>query len=201
MSNEFFVLASNAGNYPIYSFSIVSAVKTISAYSESKNDEIENLANLPAGWDFGSGDVISESVIEKAKRVHSIANLLQLKTEVLPQSSGGVVLNFYKSSSSLDFVEVIINADLSIDYAWERGKGVDYSVVDEAENITLSGLQSKLESLSSSEWNSSEQLISENTRLSNRGLVVIASQITTAGYPFSKRSVRSEKVDRYASTY
>ncbi len=199
MRNKSLMSDSSSGSYLVYGFSLVSANKTVLSDLNKKNKEIEDLAKLPAGWDFGAGDLITESVIARAKQVHSIANLLQLKTEVLPQTSGGITLNFYKSSDSEEFLEVTINADLSIDYVWEEGKGIEYKILDEKEKVTLTNLQSKLSSLSSPQWNSSEPSTLENIRLSSVGSVVIVSPITTAGYPFSRRSVQSEKADQYAS--
>lgn len=190
MKAETFVSDSKPSSFHIYAFSLANAEMTGSNISKAKISEIESLADLPEGWDFGMGRTIIRPVIEKAKQAYSIANLLQLNAEILPQTAGGIILNFYKSSSSEYFLEVTVNADLSIDYVMEKGKGINYEVIDEEENVTLSNLQAKLSTLSSSPWNSPEHSISRNIHQSNRGSVVIVSPIITVEYPSFERTVR-----------
>lgn len=151
--------------------------------------ELDELALLPKGWDFGTGEAVSKVVINKSKQICSIARLLQHTIEVLPNSNGGIVLNLFKSSESDVFLEVTVNPDLTIDYVLEKGKGINYDILDEGQDVKLLKIQTILSKNLSLGCNWSEPLTLESSRWQSNVLAATVSPITMAGYQYSSLNV------------
>lgn len=149
---------------------------------------IKNLAKIPHGWDFGFGYPPSEIVINKALQIYSIGKLLSFKVEVKPEPEGGIVLTFYKED---EFLDVIINNNLSLDMVHEKGFGVNFQTLLEQENVDLNNISNKLKQVKKSiECTSSEHYTLENIVLQKDDSEVIVSRNMVTVSLYSMQNVQ-----------
>lgn len=94
------------------------------------NQSIQDLHVLPAGWDYGKGEKISNEVLEIVDDLNYQAELMYLDIEALPNTDGGVTVNLSRPTTDLFFV-VTISPDCSLCYCIEKGKGFEYEVLQE----------------------------------------------------------------------
>jgi hypothetical protein len=158
---------------------------------------IKNLAKIPNGWDFGSGYPPSEFVISKALQVYSLGKILSFKVEVKPETEGGIILTLYKKD---EFLDVIINNNLSLDIVHEKGIGIEFQTLSEQENVDLSIISNKLKQIKKSiECTSSEHYTLENIVLQKDDSEVIVSKNTVKVSPYSMKNAQLEYRVVYAS--
>lgn len=158
---------------------------------------IRNLTKIPHGWDFGSGYPPSEFVISKALQVYSLGKLLSFKIEVKPETEGGIILTLYKKD---EFLDVIINSNLSLDMVHEKGIGIEFETLSEQENVDLIIISNKLKQIKKSiECTSSEHYTLENIVLQKDDSEVIVSKNTVKVSLYSMQNVQSEYRVVYAS--
>ncbi len=111
----------------------ISASPQISAIKQRINE----LQNLPQGWDFGQGDVISNTVARRCLRICEYGVFLGLKANVRPSTDGSLILCLFYDDN---FLYITIREDGLFDTTYEKGIGSDYDILDNQDDISLTTL-------------------------------------------------------------
>ena len=104
--------------------------------SSNIEQEIEELGKLPDGWHYGIGCASKRDVMDFALSIANICKSKNVCIEVNPEIKGGIHLTICKKGDDY-FVCVTIDENLTIDYVIEKGKGSNYNILDEGENINV----------------------------------------------------------------
>ncbi len=102
--------------------------------------EIFELGVLPKGWDSGSGEPISLSMIYRALHVYNNLKMAGLDYEAMPFSNGTMKLTF----GLQDHFLIIHVLNTSYNYVYEKGEGFDYEEISGHENVSLTELKAIL---------------------------------------------------------
>ena len=159
-------------------------------------EQINELGNLEAGWDCGRGSAISKDVIAGAIKIANLILAYDLKSEVHPNSNGGINIGLYSDDI---FLDIIINPDLSISLVKEAGIGFDYTTIFEEENVSEDELISQTKILAfenSFQCFSFEQYTFGDTTHTNDDLAETPSVTTREESPFSIKTVPSAKTNK-----
>ncbi len=174
----------NINSYTNFTFS----PSNIHSQDDLTKTSIKNLAKIPVGWDYGSGYPPSKFVISKALQVYSLGKILSFQVEVKPETEGGIILTLYKKD---EFLDVIINNDLSFDMVHEKGIGTEFKTLLEQENVDLSNISNKLKQIKKSiECTSLEHYTLENIVLKRDDSEVIVSKNTVKVSLYSMQNVQ-----------
>ena len=107
------------------------------------NQVLEKLKDLPNGWDFGYGIGTLQNVADKVTDIYNNIVELNIQFELIPSTDGGISLIILKENGD-DFINLSINIDLTIDLTHEKGKGFQYEILDEKENVDYPYIISKI---------------------------------------------------------
>ncbi|WP_439555138.1 hypothetical protein [Dyadobacter sp.] len=146
--------------------------------------QIKALIDLPQGWDFGSGDVISSEVIRKAIEVYKLTLPYSLMCTIHPTSEGGITLVL---STKDKFLDVTIEKNLGISLTKEQGIGFDYHIIYSDRPVSYHELIQEIQTISIEnciECISSEPFTLRNTIRESEDFKVIASNHTETEYQF-----------------
>ncbi len=159
--------------------------------------EIDSLSKLPYGWDFGSGETIGLLVVDKALEVYEQTNLMGFKIQSFPRSDGGITLSYALKDN---FLDVIINPNLTLDLVQEKGIGANYEIVSEEDNVSITDLKKVLHLILSSECPSFELYQSGNTTKTKKDSKAIVSRLWEMEYQFSMPIALESNQDLFATT-
>lgn len=97
---------------------------------------------IAAFRDFNNApfDKISERVIYKAIQINKVSVYLNFSCEPHPTDNGGMYLVFFFKNGN-HFLNIEIEPDLKLNYSYEIGKGTEYVIMDEAENVSKKELR------------------------------------------------------------
>lgn len=126
-----------------------------SSYLNKIKLQIEDLQKLGAGWDFGEGEAISDEVGAASIEIAEMGLTLGLKAGVRPLTEGGIVVTLFYSDH---FLFTTVKPDGNFDVSYEKGIGVNYDVLDNKENLTLTAVRKYI-----IQWVSSERYTFLNT--------------------------------------
>jgi hypothetical protein len=146
--------------------------------SAGAEDAINSFADLPAGWDYGSGGPIPRSTREIALLWNKVLNSFGFSdTEAFPGGDGEIAIS---GNFGPHHLEVIVESDHTISVAYDfQRKQVFYRLrksTSEALNIVLE--------LKEQIWSASTSFTLENTVQRTGGGPEQLSKITRAHYPF-----------------
>ena len=184
-------------------FSVDSLSPSFKSFPETKatNSILKEIAELrytPAGWDYGMGVAIEETVVQKALQVYESTCWMGFNVKVFPRSDGGITLSYSKVDS---FLDVIINPDTTLNLVQEKGIGEDYKIICEKENANLDCVRTLLNLILSEECPSSE-LYTEGSIIQTRnGSKVIVLHHFREEYPFSMPIAPYSNQEPYVNTY
>lgn len=165
-----------------------------SDYESEIVQKIKSFGQLAEGWHFGEGLPASEAVISATINLfiylqQNLMNEANLVVNALPEVNGGVILSF---GSGEDFIELLINSDLTVDLIQEKGIGTDYEIINEEEGIDIKNTALILSYLKKI-CNSSELYMSNSMMSIKSDLLLTASKIMAQESPFSKRPAQEPK--------
>jgi len=156
---------------------------------DTVEEAIQSLAQLPVGWDYGSGYPASKEVVRKALEVYSLATLAGVSVEPTPQTNGGIRLTLmlsvkHEKPENQEFLDITINPDLTLDMCHERGFGANFDTITEKENVDKAFIVQKINNiLNNREWNLSEPFTLENSVRQKGGSKVTVSSPSVWGFP------------------
>ena len=86
------------------------------------------------GWHQGLGSNVKQEVMTVLKEVYKHCNYFQgLKCDVIPLYEGDVLVNL--SNGTANFVDLVINPNLTLETRVEQGMGANYDVLEESQNV------------------------------------------------------------------
>lgn len=134
----------------------VNLYKSINKALQSKDDitpKLIKFGNYKEGWHFGEGSIINRPVINKAIQLYNIASDYNLTYTTHALLDGGISITAYKNDN---FLEILINRDLSFDLIYEIGIGIKYKTVFEKYEADFVDLKSQLNRINSSNHSSNK---------------------------------------------
>ena len=167
---------------------------------------IQSLAQLPIGWDYGSGHPASKEAVRKALEVYSLATLLGAVVEPTPQTNGGIRLTLtlsvqHEKPENQEFLDITINPDLTFDMCYERGFGANFNTITEKENVDKAFIALTINNiLQNREWNSLEPSTLENSVPQKVGFKATASNRSVRGFPSFPRPAPFKNLVAFAHT-
>jgi hypothetical protein len=104
------------------------------------NTELElfEFGKLPIGWDYGQGVPAAHNVILAIVNIYKLIRIRFGQTygfSSIPLIDGGIQLTLDKDDN---FVDIIVNPDLSLDFKQEKGYGSNFSIITSQEKAQLS---------------------------------------------------------------
>lgn len=106
--------------------------------------EIELLANLEEGWDYGEGLPPSAGTINQAIKIYRIGKAYSLAVEIVPIGDGEIIISFSRGDT---FVDILIAADGTYRLSVEIGIGAEYEIKENINNASIDTIEDKLKEL------------------------------------------------------
>jgi len=155
---------------------------------------IKKFSRLKPGWDFGSGEPISEYVIKRALKVFAILNSPLLDHEVTPYSDDTILISF---SNNENFIDVLISKS-KLSFKHEKGLGNNFDVIEEHDNLSLEKIKVKVEQILT-KCISFGPFILTSIVEENKGLKTV-SPIFTGEFQSLKNNAQSQNLEMFAIT-
>ena len=95
---------------------------------------LNELANLPMGWEYGDGVPTLPYVYAIAQSLYSQLAFLRLQADAFPCTDGSLYMVFYADTKS---VEIRIEVDGTLGLSLEEGQGPDFQEVLPIESASL----------------------------------------------------------------
>lgn len=105
----------------------------------TSNSVLDSYLVMNRNWDFEDAQPIKANTVAYAKTIWSIGETYGFRIEHRPMTSGGIGLLFFLDNADV-FLDVFINPNNTLDIIQEKGKGIHYSVMKEAENVSLQAI-------------------------------------------------------------
>lgn len=130
--------------------------------------KLRAFATLPVGWSFGAGLPVATTAIAVAERVISLAESLELRTDVFANLDGGCAVALYRDD---DKFEVNVSADgRRFGVSAERGIGFPFDVlIEPLEDLPVAELSTRLMAIIDHPWKSFEYSISGSSTAMSAG--------------------------------
>jgi hypothetical protein len=169
------------------------SIYTISTETLDKTElELYEFGKLPNGWDYGQGVPADHKVILLTVNIYKFIRWRFGETygfSSTPLIDGGIQLTLDKDD---DFVDIIVNTNLSLDFKQEKGFGSNFSIITSQKKAQLSDILNIL-------WLLSGSYTSKNT-VSPKSDSTPFSGPTTVVYQSSTSRVPSKKAILFATT-
>ena len=110
-------------------------------------EELESYKNIPDKWYNGEeGDKIDHDIIAKGIEYYKIAKNLEISCEPCMMFDGGISLTFFMEDYD-HFLDIILNnnENKTIDMRYEIGKGSNYTISKEKEEISETDIVTELQ--------------------------------------------------------
>lgn len=161
--------------------------------------KLDDLANLPKGWEFGRGVPVRPEVIRTAQEIYGHFNAkFHLEADAFPWANGSLSLAFYAGNMC---VEINIYGD-TYDVDVEKGKGPNFGEVKHIPDASMEDVNNEIiHIVLESAWHLSESSIQDTTINGDTDSPVAASPIPTkAEFQLSTFNVPENALGPYANT-
>lgn len=157
---------------------------------DNPSKKMKELGELPNGWDFGIGYAPSISVQKKGLQICSQGKILGFEIEIRPQTFGGIVITLGFNDY---FLDVFVDESQIISYCLEKGRGIEYEIIEEKDNIQIVDVVKKLEQIRKLfKCSSLELLTPKNIASKKNDSEVIVSKNMVTGFRFSGQNVLNQ---------
>jgi len=144
--------------------------------------EIELLANLQEGWDYGEGLPPSPETISRAIEIYRIGKVYSLAVEVVPIGDGEIIISFSRGDT---FIDIVIAADGTYRLSVEIGIGAEYDIGEKINNASIDRIEDKLKMLAGFDrWKLCESSESEYSVGKNNDFFESAFEIIGEQFPW-----------------
>lgn len=166
-------------------------------------ERIQGFQNLEPKWNYGYSESVKLETIQYVIHLLSYISLScndfdNLKINAFPNSDGGITISLGNKD---EFIELIVNSDLTSDIIYEKGIGVEYEIMDEVCDIPKNNFDHIIYYLYKLCNLSEPSILSTTTMKINKDLSAVFSKTTMEEYQYLTRPVPSLKVEEYVYTY
>lgn len=152
--------------------------------TQTTESQIRSFAMLPNGWDYGEGVPLTKPAMKLAIEINSLGVLNGFISEAIPHTEGGITLIF---SMGDYFLDVSVDQDLMLSTRIEKGRGLNFKVIEEKENVDKIDIVNEL--IKVSQWYLLEQLTLLSTVQRRADLKKMHSLLQGEEYQYLPESV------------
>ena len=175
---------------PSIHYVVPSKVRIVGSTSQSAFlAELQELANLPEGWDSGEGIPVRQDVVYTAKQLYRYFANPFCKVNLFPWADGSLTLVFCADER---FVEINIYEGGMYDVDVEKGKGSNFEKVKHIPNASIEEVGIEIfRIIVEPGWDLSESSIQGITIKTGKGLTVRALPIRATEQEFRLSTQRA----------